>query len=264
MASRWLFFFIFFCGLPGRAYQSLNAGFVYEQFDYTEEISSPLRSHEIGWLPLLAASYENRFSKNLTFEFDFRGTYHATTRYEGSDLSTQADVTAINSHTIIDGEILLSWFPDQILAKLFAGFAGHSWDRFLAYGTGYRERYTWTNFTFGAGVLAFQADNFRLWVEGAVRPVWTTQMKVIFSETVQSGQDTTLILGPRLGYLIRAPFEWEFSPARTLTVSGFYEEIRMGGSGTVSNSTPGLGGTIREPDSKLRQSGFSAVLGIWF
>lgn len=142
---------------------------------------------------------------------------------------------------------------------VFAGTGLRVWDRFLSYGTGYREIYRWSTLPIGARGWFARPDGLK-WLFGwevAIRPMLWGTLDVKFSETFPNGADSGLALGNRTGFRLAVPVEsswdlgWELRPKFEL----WYDQSEIGESNLVFNSTPAINGMIREPSSITRQIG---------
>jgi hypothetical protein len=242
----------------------VSAGVNYKSFDYKEELRSPFKSTEKANffapfvnlkipVPNLGESYvqlSGEFSGNVNSHFD------GTTQ-------SGIPVTDTNVLSFTDFDSLFFW---NIAPELFVqlGLGHHMWNRFLSGGSGYREIYTWYYLPIGIFYQHRVNEQLRIGADITYRLMYQGEIKVIFSETVSTGDDTTLTLGNRPGYRFMFPVEYSFAGSQFgALVAPWYEASEIGESDYKYNSTPTSSGTlgyIQEPASKTQQYGI--VLGM--
>lgn len=251
-----------------RAATEILAGVNYRSFDYKEDLRAPLKSTEKADffapfvqvrlpIPSLAQSFvqlSGEMSGNVNSHFD--GT-------------TQSGVPVKDSNTLsfADFDALFFWnFAPQFFLQ--GGIGYHYWNRYLSGGAGYREIYTWFYMPIGILYQHQVSNNFSVSVDLTYRLTFQGEIKVIFSETVSSGDDTTLTLGDRPGYRLSVPLRYAFEGTNFgMTVAPWYEFSEIGASEFKFNSTPtssGPLGYIQEPASKTNQTGLQLGMIAWF
>lgn len=246
---RW----IFICTIlipSWAAARVFHAGLHAVSFDYREDLPSPLRSRESGILPLLELGLSFEPDPGLFLRGTWLSTYRSGTFYEGSNLSTNENVSATDVNDMHHAELRLAKKLSDL--SLSAGLAFDEWNRYLSYGSGYREIYRWWTLIAGASVPLDFAPGLSL--EGAVLLMNGANLRVIFSETVTNGEDSTVSLGNRVGFRVGLPYEFVWRD-NSWTLTPWVQATSFGESSFVDNSTPGLGGRLREPASQTRQFG---------
>jgi hypothetical protein len=241
-----------------------TAGVNYKSFDYKEELRAPYKSTEkanfLAPFVNLKIPIPNLGETYVQLSAEFSGNVNS--QFDGT---TQSGVpvkdTNVLSFTDFDG--LLFW---NVAPELYvqAGLGHHMWNRFLSGGSGYREIYSWYYLPLGILYQHKVNEQLRIGADITYRLMYQGEIKVIFSETVATGDDTTLTLGNRPGYRFQFPVEYSFAGSQLgLLVAPWYEASEIGESDYKYNSTPTSSGTlgyIQEPASKTQQYGF--VLGM--
>lgn len=232
-------------------------------FDYEERSATRDRSREKGVMPLFEGGYRTVLAAGHALQLRAQVVYGGATTYTGTDFTTYAAISAQDVHNIYDldarYEGLTPWG-----FWIFAGFGWRQWDRFLSYGTGYREIYRWTTAALGARgwMPGIEGTSWHVGWEVAVRPMLSGTLDVLFSETFTAGVDSGLSLGLKTGYRLAVPVEssrswvWEARPRFEL----WYDQSEIGQSNTVFNGTPAINGFITEPASINRQFGVQLAL----
>lgn len=237
-------------------------------FDYQEDLILPKKSHENG--------------TNVYFAYDVKGdigvdfvqingdfTFFGTSQYDGSTLSnsTVVPVTATDEHIFHRHEANY-FFKINDSFFLTAGLGYRYWKRFLSYGTGYTEHYSWFYTPLGIYIgLTDPRDLTKLnyGLEMSLRPTFGGKILVQFSDRIANGQDTTLNLGARTGYRIKAPVSIPFNDYHLhLSVAPWFEFSQIGESNSAYNSTPGIEGNIVEPASVTQQLGVELLVKFLF
>lgn len=220
----------------------LSAGLSLVNFEYEEESDTGDRSHEKGIIPFvdLGARFPTPVWETVA-ELSLRSTINAMTNWDGTDFNTMKSVGAKDLHTMHHLEAVIA--RDFGSAGVYAGAAFHSWDRFLAYGSGYREIYQWTTLPLG---LRLKVGDSGWEIDAAFIPMISGSLNVILSETIRNGDDTMLTLGSRNGGRIKGTksFSWL---ERVWIFSPWVESSAFGASQSRTNATLG---EIHEPASQ--------------
>lgn len=245
------------------AASSAWVGLHLHDFDYEEKSSTRDRSREKGVMPLFEGGYRSVLAAGHAVQLRGQLVYGGATTYTGTDFNTFAAISAQDVHNIYDFEAryegLMPWG-----FWFFAGVGWRQWDRFLSYGTGYREIYRWTTASLGARgwAPALQGGPWQIGWEFALRQMLTGTLDVLFSETFTSGVDSGLALGLKTGFRLTIPVEssrswfWDARPRFEV----WYDQSEIGRSNTVFNGTPAINGFITEPASMTRQVGLQLAL----
>lgn len=229
-------------------------------FDYREDLPSPAKSRETGWIPYLelGGRWTPASWGGSAFSLDWTSTYNTQTTYLGTDFNTHQGVTDRDSHTFHRLEGVFEIAATETTTVYF-GLSYDRWDRFLAYGTGYREIYEW--WTLPVGIRFPIVSHRGSWwlLDLAIRPMVSGSMRAIFSETFPDGDDSNLTLGNEIGWRIRLPYEF-YGDGWRFDIGPWFETYRFGQSPAVYNSTPGIAGYVREPASQTVKTGLTAQM----
>ncbi len=237
----------------------LSLGLDGSNFYYKEDLDPPGKSMERAQVlsPWLRLDMPGPQQFNSYFSLEAKVSTNVKTDYDGSTLSSGTPVQGKNPAVFSHAEAAWHFHLGESKAELSAGLGYHYWNRFLAGGTGYREIYTLLYFPLGAAYNIQFSPQWNAQLEATYQVMFLGQLQVITSETVTGGQDTTLDLGNRPGYCLRAKLQFEFSPQISISAQPWYEVYQIGESNTALNSTFGF--TIREPPSQTVQSGLTLV-----
>lgn len=252
----------------------LGAGLSLTSFNYEEDITPPGKSKESGLIPILfgyLAGGAGTANPNtggfgpFGWRLEFEGILEAQTNYDGTTLTTNAAAAATDKNTFMNMRAL-AVLPVNNNLYIYGGVGYRYWNRYLAYGTGYREIYTWSYLPVGFRCSFNDANSqIRVSLDGAYNYMTSGQIQVIFSQTVTSGDDTTLTLGAKPGYKVSLPIDIKLSGNNfRLSMTPYFEYSEIGKSDTKYNSTPTSGGGslgyIQEPNSKTSQYGLAGLL----
>lgn len=230
-------------------------------FDYAEDLAAPLKSQERGFLPQLEWGGLLKWSEAFEAQWMSSHVLSAPTSYDGNDLSTQAPVSVTDRQSFWRPEATLRWFFHPGVA-LEVGLGWVWWSRTLTYGTGYREQFTWWVLPVGLRLRAGSAAGWNASFFGQLRPTFSPEVRVIYSETVVNGVDSVLSPGAKMGWRLGADFDRPLSSSWGLLLSVWHEASSMGRSNSAYNGTPGLAAQILLPANETQQSFFG--LGLRF
>lgn len=259
----WFFLLLCFPSLAFAGERSVSAGLTLSHFDYNEDLPAGQQSHESGWIPLLDLASRVAFAPQWEWLVDFQGTYKAQSKFEGSTNTAGTFAEDTDNQTILRGETGFRFYPVDNF-RFYGGVAISRWERLLNYGTGYRETYTWSSVVLGVGLQMARQAGWDLWADAALLPMLSANLQVNFSDYIAGGEDANLTLGNRVGSRIRITWQDEFRPGLVLSLAPFFERSEFSGTDSVPNSTPLLGGSIREPDSRTEQYGLATGLSLTF
>lgn len=232
-------------------------------FDYNEDLPSPYQSREVGFIPSYRAELHffpwGRDGIDLSIAAE--SVILATTKYEGSELESGRPVTHTDIHSIhditVEAMIPLTSRWSLIIAETY-----HYWHRYLAYGTGYHEVYSWFIFELGARVQLTQGPV--AWAATAsVRPTHNGRIDINFSDYVQAGENSRMDLGARTGFRLKGDADILLQTGWIFRLTPWYEQSSIGASDRVYNGTPttnGPLGFIYEPASTTQQIGLGILL----
>lgn len=256
--SRWMTIAILFISVSARAETSrkVSVGLSLVALDYRENIQSAARSHESGLVPLLNLSLTLPMTETLTVEPALRAMFGASTQFDGTDVAAGKQVEDRDTHDFIHGETLLVMNASPVVA-FYAGLSVDWWNRFLHYGSGYREIYQWWVVPLGVRCPLGESN----WiVDVAALPMIAGAMKLILSETIQDGDDTLLNLGLKTGWRLKFSGGFDIGGHRW-TVSPWYEQESFGRSEARDNATLGA---VTEPESLTRRWGVTVSADLPF
>lgn len=239
------------------------AGFDIRHFDYVEDISEGGESRETGVLPFLVLGVRLPLTDVILFEPSWRATFNAPTKFSGTDIGATESVEATDIHTVHELGVR-GMFLATTEWSFYAGVEYRQWDRFLSYGSGYREIYRWWAIPAGARWSPAAAAGWAF--DASVRWMARGTIDVIFTETVTNGEDTTLTPGNRPAFRLSA-LRTFVGAGRAWTLEPWLERSGFGRSDTKFNSTPttnGILGDIAEPASATTRLGLSLSVDIPF
>ena len=244
---------------PAFAQTTLVAGINYRNFDYREDLRAPLKSTEKAdvFAPFVKVQLPVTSLQQSFVQLYGEMSGNVNSHFDGTtQLGTP--VTDTNTLAFADFDALFFWnLAPEFFVQAGAGY--HYWNRFLSGGAGYREIYSWFYAPIGVLYQRHVSNNLSVGVDLTYRLMFQGQIKVIFSETVTSGNDSNLTLGDRPGYRLAIPLEYSFDNSKLgLQLSPWYEYSEIGASEYTYNSTPtttGPLGYIQEPSSKTQQMG---------
>jgi len=251
-----------------RAETEILAGVNYRSFDYKEDLRAPLKSTEKAdfFAPFIKARLPIQSLAQSYVQLSGEMSGNVNSFFDGTTQSG-TPVTDTNTLAFADFDAIFFWnlAPEFYLQ---AGLGYHHWNRFLSGGVGYREIYTWYYMPLGVLYQRQISNSVKFGIDLTYRLMFQGQIKVIFSETVTTGDDTTLTLGNRPGYRLQVPLEYSFDNSKMgMVVAPWYEYSEIGASEFQYNSTPtssGALGYIQEPASKTQQMGILLALTVKF
>ena len=264
--------FILFCSLSALAAPQKSSstvveifgGFVPTNFDYREDMPPPDKSIETGTFTQFAGGLKISSTQMAGFKSHFLGYFEygsqVQTTYEGTVLQTGAPAYATDYHNLLRLEANY-YFGVHPNVAFHAGYAYRSWKRYLAYGSGYVETYTWSYLPLGV-YFHNEIGPFEYGVDLTFLVMMAGQIEIVFSENVTGGNDTTLTLGNKNGYRISFPVSYAIAEQISLQVKPWYEFTEIGQSDRKFNSTPSINSYIYEPSSKTKQMGLYLGLSI--
>jgi hypothetical protein len=267
-----------FCLWPNQALCSeFEFGSGLTSFRYDESLPSPSKSSENG----IFSSFKFGYSQTLRNQTDAPGIEALNVQGELSpDSALNFDGTAVNtsngsiSPAITTNRHIFAKVESNLVIRLNNKFdavlgAGYRyWNRYLAYGSSYREIYTWNYINLGLSLAVYESELWQFKPQLTLRPAFRGKMAVIFSETIYNGNDSVLDLGPRLGYRLDFPMRYQIASNWLINGRLWYERSEIGESPTVYNTTPksggGVLGNIYEPASLTTQIGLDISISKMF
>lgn len=236
----------------------LMAGLNIYDFDYKEMLEPPLKSTEKATVFAPMIGFQTPLAGGPSF-FRITGEISGSTksRFDGSTQSgTPVTDTDYLSFFKTEGNFYFAATPNFYF---YTGLGYFYWDRFLSGGAGYREIYTWYTMPVGFLLEVPVTPSIQWGLDLSYRMMSNGKIKVIFSETIINGQDTTLTLGNKAGYKIQMPVRIQLaSPQYSLVIAPWYESSEIGESNFEYNAT--MNGFIMEPASRTYQFGVATGL----
>jgi len=275
MLKKWMvismLFLFAFPALPlcaGESPHSLDANFKISYHNYQEDLPSPYKSDEEGFLPGINLAYNYRGKREvplfgrLLFEFKMGETDYDGTTWGGTPIKDKTD------NTFYGGEANIGFtvYPDKgqlpVTTTFYTGFGYRYWKRELGGPSPYSEEYSWKYFPIGLIVSYPITERWSGEVEIAAWIIYDPEVKANLSEANSSLSSPKLDLGSRVGWKIALPFNYRFSQRWSLNIFPSYEYYSFGGSDTVivSNGPPPI--SAAEPESKTHV--FSLNVGVRF
>lgn len=251
--------FLFF--LPYARAAELGLGVNATHFAYSENLTLPEKSRETANYTALAGRLRLDLLSGSYLEGNFETVANVKSQYDGSDMNTNAPVSATDvlGFTHYNGLLNISLFRGF---SIYGGYGARLWDRFLSGTPGYREKYSWNYSTFGARIRLTHVPGFDVTFDGSIRPTSGGKIKVITSKTYANGVDSEMALGGKTGYRLALPIHIHLSGLIGFELQPWYEYSEIGESPTVPNSTlaPNPGTGIQEPNSHTSQYGVEVLL----
>jgi hypothetical protein len=242
--------------------QFVEGGVGYYCFNYNEDVPSPLKSSESGWLPGFRGVYG--FDGNTgSFYAVAIGEYtQAKTDYDGTTQNgTSLKLTSKNTFT--RGEFNLGYKIKNIGGSTFelipySGVGYRYWERLIGDTDprGYREVYTWWYIPVGVKAELGIDDSWRIGCDISARIMFNGNINFDFASSDPSLNSPTAQLGNRLGVKASIPFEVALSPEFVLKFGPWYEYSAIGSSNEVivtQNDAPVA--YFQEPNSTTNQYG---------
>lgn len=258
-----LFLSIFVC-LPLASAMEAEVGYSFKSFDYKEDLPAPLKSTEsaVVLAPYGQLKFFTSEDVRSYFLLNAELAVYAQSKYDGTNFSGEP-AAGNNTHHFFDTS---ADYYLQVVENfyLIGGLGYHYWDRFLSGGSGYREIYSWGYYNLGIAYRHAFSNRLEFAPEFMLRQMFMGNIYIIFSETVENGDNTSLPLGNKLGYFLKFPVHYQFAESVVkLAIKPFYAFSQIGSSEIKYNSTPtanGRLGNIQEPSSRTHEFGVQVGL----
>ncbi|MDD2671545.1 MAG: hypothetical protein PHG91_12630 [Syntrophales bacterium] len=249
-----VFFILFLVLLSGTAFggAATEFGFNYFYFDYKEDLVTPHKSSDYGWLPGIYGSVEYRGESRLYARL--YGSYAGgEITYDGS---TQGGTPLYFTDErerlyLIEGN--LGWIAvsdGRSSVVPYLGYGYFYWERGRSRRIGnvqdYQEDYRWSYIPVGVRVDYRLNEKWGIGMNAAAHIMFGGKMTAYFAEA-NLGNDLTFDLGNRTGYLFEVPVSWRVMPGWSLVGTPWYKYSEIGESNVV--------GGFYEPSSRTHQYG---------
>lgn len=215
-------------------------GFMYCHLDYEEDLPSPSKSTDVGWLPgaYMGYTYKKKDSvyAKVLFEVsrgedDFDGTARDGTPMAYSENPQDFYRVEVNMGYLFDAGNGFSFAP-------YAGYGYRYWERGETKSTStywnYREVFTWHYIP--VGVKAdFEAD--KKWGIGAsvgARFMFGGEATAYLSEVYPDLSNPVFDLSNKIGFFAEMPIRYEFLPRLSVVGTPWYEYSEIGQSKEIN------------------------------
>jgi hypothetical protein len=254
--------------LPEPKAWELMGGLDFMDFHYSEVISGGASS-ENGIIPLLWLQFNmpvKVYSTAVILKADADFTYQGSTDYAGTTLNSDTSVQSTDKSDFLDIH-LMAEIPITNDISFDGGLGYRYWKRSITQGGGYDEYYTHQLIPLGLKYyfshMTEDSDNdYEVSLTAHYDTMINPQMRVVFSDTVISGQNSEFKLGPQNGFDVSAEIKGNVGEAWQWLVRPYWENFGYSSSGGVYNATPvvkGSGtvplGNILEPSSNTEEFG---------
>jgi len=255
--------------------QSFEFGFMYWYLDYKEDVPSPGKSTEKGWLPgfYLGWNYnkKNKIYSKIFLEFSW-----GDVTYDGTDQSGAVPITFSddNRQYFFRGEINVGYnigITKNISIIPYTGYGYRHWDRgqtqIRPMGAisilGIQEKYYWHYIPVGIAADFKIGDRFVIEPNAGARFMFYGKMTAEFSDLDPGFNNPDVKLGNRIGYYAEIPLRYRFSQFWSVVVKPWYAYDEIGQSDTVNLTYQGtVVMSLYEPSSRTHQYGVNVGLAV--
>jgi hypothetical protein len=231
-------------------YSSLEFGFMYYYYDYSESINS----NENGWLPGIYLSYDYKKPSNIYIKLygnyaDGNLTYEGET-FSGRPLSFDHSMSFFK----FEGDIgYTNAINEKLLLIPYTGYGYRYWRRgeteTISGAQFIKEQYTWSYIPVGVRVDYKMDEKWTIGANAAVHFMFGGIMTAYFSEVNSALPDVDFDLGNKPAYYFEMPVSYKYDQNWSFMGTFWYEYSEIGKSDIVYG--------LYEPDSKTNQYGFS-------
>lgn len=245
-------------------HNNIEFGFTYYCFDYSEDVPSPLKSEDEGWLPGLYLDYAHE-KKDDPYARLFVEYTTADTDYDGTTQAPEANsITDTTDNVFFHLEWDLGYTFDsgeKFSITPYIGYGYRYWKRGLGGPAPFDEKYTWHYFPVGIKTDCELNDKWNIGLNVAARFMSGGQMRAYLSHIDADASDFRVDLGDKTGGFAEMPIRCRFSPAWSLSGTPWYEYSEIGRSNQVYVLSPGSSlGLWHEPASTTHQYGIRVGL----
>ncbi len=247
------------------ANQSFEFSLMYYKFDYKEDLPSPFKSTESGWLPgvYLGWNYnkKNAVYSKVFFEFSYGDTEFDGNTQAGTPIKFKED----NHQFLFRGEWDIGFnfaVTNNISIKPYTGYGYRQWARGYPKITetymSYKETYYWHYIPVGIGADFKIGERLSIEPNAGLRIMFYGKMVAYFSDLDPGYNDPKFKLGNKVGWYAEIPVRYKFSQFWSVVIKPWYEHSAIGQSDIVARTYYGaVNGYFYEPASETNQYGLN-------
>jgi hypothetical protein len=247
---------------------NVDFGFMSYHFDYEEDVPSPLKSKEEGWLPGFYLGYTYK-KKDDPYTRLFMEYTNADTDYDGTTQPPEAMPIVDTTDNVF---FRLEWdvgyaFDSGEKSSLtpYIGYGYRYWKRGLGGPSPFDEEYTWHYFPVGIRADFELSGKWNIGANVAMRFMFGGKMRAFLSQIDSSASDFKVDLGDTTGWFAEIPVRYRFSDAWSCVGTPWYEYSEIGKSNQVYVISPGNSLRLwHEPASTTHQYGINVGLAYSF
>lgn len=246
---------------------SLEASLMYYYFDYKEDLPSPFKSTESGWLPGISLAYAYRGTDNpvygrLLFEYTDAETDYDGTTQSGVPLTDTTD----NKFLRWEGNIGYTFIRQEGFdLTAYTGLGYRYWERGVGGQAPYSEEYSWKYVPVGLRAGYRFSDRWDGALDLSARIMLDGEIKVNLSDIDPLLNNPKEDLGNKTGWKVEAPFYYKLTSPWSLVFTPWYEYSAIGKSDdfliTYAGTPVALG---YEPESRTNQYGVNMGVKLRF
>lgn len=228
----------------------------YYNYDYKEELDSPLKSTEEEWITAMRLYYNYSANDSGYVLFFAEASVADDTDYDGST-QTGIPVKQTTKNDFRKVELNLGYtFKGQMPLSLtpFVGLGYRFWMRDLG---GYKEDYSWFYIPLGLRVAWAPHERISMALNAAVNFMFDGEMTVYDWDY----KDTTVELDDKIGYAVELPVTFNLARHWSIVMTPWYEYSKIGQSAyepIFYKDGTYTGYALREPSSRTHQYGLRA------
>ncbi len=208
---------------------NVEFGFMYYNFDYEEDLPSPLKSTEEGWLPGFYMGYTYNKKDDLYTKL-FTQYTQAETDYDGTtQAGTPVTDTTDNVFFRVEWDVGYTFDSgEKSSVTPYVGWGYRYWKRGLGGSSPYDEKYTWQYIPVGIRADFELNDRWNMGANVAARFMFGGKMRV-----KTRTENFKVDLGNKTGWFAEMPIRCKFSTAWSLVTTPWYEYSEIGKSNEV-------------------------------
>jgi len=217
-------------------------GLMYYNFDYEEDLPSPSRSTDDGWVPGAYMGYAYK-KKDSVYAKLFLEVTNGETDFDGTARDGTAMVYSENPQSFYRVEANMGYVidaGDDFSITPYAGYGYRYWERgqgkAISTFWNYREEFTWSYIPVGVKADFESGTKWGIGANVGARFMFNGQSTAYLSEVYPDLGDHTFDLGNKTGYFAEMPIRCEFLPRLSVVGTPWYEYSSIGQS-TEANVT---------------------------
>lgn len=244
---------------PSPFFVEMGARFFYT--DYEEDLDSPQKSTNSGWLPGMYLGFGYRKDNGLYLRL-FGSYATGDLAYDGSDQGGTAIYFSNDPQKFYRLEADVGYAfqaGPKTLILPYTGYGYRYWKRGEAnpFIGNYREEYDWHYLPVGIRIEHEFDARWRIGIAAAVNIMFMGRMKASLSELDSGYNDPAFNLGDRIGSCVSVPIRYAFAKNWSVTGTPWYEHTPIGASNLELLTYRGTAKSlVMEPSSRTNQYGF--------